>query len=88
MSPRTQRDIFRDARRRALQAHAMRVDGLTYAAIGTELGIGPSYARDLAMKGSRVIERRFQHVAEALEELQARLAAKEFTPSSPGGERG
>lgn len=81
----TGRQIWRDARRRALQAHALRADGLSYRAIGEQMGIGRARARELALKGLRIVTRDFQHIAEALEELQIRFKQIEFAPSAPDG---
>lgn len=75
-APRSGMDIWRAACRRALYAHALRVDGMTYKAIGQEMGVGVARARELAMKGSRIVDRDFRHVAEALEALQVELKAR------------
>lgn len=65
------RQVSREARRRALLAHALRQDGLKFKEIGEVMGVGPARARSLVMAGERCLRWRYQHIAAALERLQA-----------------
>ncbi len=52
---------------KAVAAAMRRRTGLTYKALGVELGgVTPSYARDLAMKGEALIRRRLREETEGL----------------------
>lgn len=69
--PLSAREIRANAVRRALEAHALRYDGLNYTAIGRVMGIGPARAWALAQKGARIINRRYNALTMASRMLYA-----------------